>query len=72
MSTVHANGPEEALLRLESLALSGDERVSATTVRRQLHSALDLVIQVERSPAGRRVAAVAAVGPGGVEETVAC
>ena len=58
MSTVHASGPEEALWRLESLALSGAERVAEVTVRRQLWSALDLIVQVERRDGRRRVASI--------------
>lgn len=55
MSTVHANSPEEALWRLETLALSGEERVSDEAVRRQLRAAVDLVVQLERRDGRRRV-----------------
>jgi len=55
MSTVHANSPDEALWRLETLALSGARRVTETTVRRQLLAAIGLVIQVERVDGVRRV-----------------
>ena len=72
MSTVHANTPEEALWRLETLALSGEANVSEVTVRRQLMAALDLVVQVERSDASRRVRSSAAVGHDGVELVYSC
>jgi pilus assembly protein CpaF len=69
MSTVHANSPEEALWRLETLALSGDERVGETAVRRQLRSAVDVVIQLDRRSGQRRVTAINSVGNGGVAES---
>jgi pilus assembly protein CpaF len=72
MSTVHANGPGEALWRLESLALSGERRVSHETVRRQLRSALDLVVQVERRAGRRRVRTIAGVGLDDLEELYTC
>lgn len=55
MSTVHANSPQEALWRVETLALSAGH-TSETTVRRQLRSAIDLVVQMEREGAQRRIA----------------
>jgi pilus assembly protein CpaF len=55
MSTVHANSPDEALWRLETLALSGARRVTEEAVRRQLHAAVELVVQVERDGGARRV-----------------
>jgi pilus assembly protein CpaF len=68
MSTVHANSPEEALWRIETLALSGDRRVAEVAVRRQLMSAVDLVIQVARRGDQRRVCAIARVEADGVRE----
>jgi pilus assembly protein CpaF len=67
MSTVHANGPEEALWRVETLALAGDARAGEVTVRRQLMAAVDVVVQVERRSGRRRVRAIAGVREGGVE-----
>lgn len=57
LSTVHANSPEEALWRLETLALS-DGGVAAEAVRRQIRAGIHVVVQVERTPAGRRIAAI--------------
>jgi pilus assembly protein CpaF len=71
MSTVHANSPDEALWRLETLALSGEERVGEVAVRRQLRAALQVVVQLERRGRFRRVTSIASVTPDGVEE-VAC
>jgi pilus assembly protein CpaF len=61
MSTVHANSPEEALWRLETLALSGGERVGEAAVRRQLRAAVDLIVQLEKRDGARRLVEVAAV-----------
>lgn len=58
MATLHANSPEEALWRLETLALSGERRVAADAVRRQIRSAVGAVVQVERTDSGRRVGRV--------------
>ena len=61
MGTVHANGPEEALWRLETLAMSGELRLPPEAVRRQLRAAVDLVIHLERRGTTRRVASIVAV-----------
>jgi pilus assembly protein CpaF len=55
MSTIHANGPEEALLRLETLALSGTRRPSPDAIRRQIEAAIDTVIQLARVDGRRRI-----------------
>lgn len=70
MSTVHANTPEEALWRLETLALSGEERVGETAVRRQLRSAINVIVQLERRDGLRRVATICRVKGETVEEIV--
>lgn len=57
LTTVHANSPEEALLRIETLALSAGD-TSETAVHRQLVSAVDLVVQIERVGTERRIVAV--------------
>ena len=72
MSTIHANGPEEALWRLESLAATADSGVSAETLRRQIRSAVDLVVFVARRPEARVVVSICSVAPDGVEEVYAC
>lgn len=58
MSTLHANSPAEALWRLESLALSGSGNLSSSSIRPQIHSAIDVVIQVKREGGRRWVAAI--------------
>jgi pilus assembly protein CpaF len=61
MTTVHANSPREALWRIETLALMAGH-ASENAVHRQLLAAIDLVVQVERGPSGRRVVGIEAVG----------
>lgn len=58
LTTVHANSPTEAMLRLETLALSAGD-VSERAVRRQLWAAVDRVVQVERTLSGRRIVEIA-------------
>ena len=54
MSTVHANGPDEALLRLETLALRGAPGLGIEAVRAHVRGSLDAVVHVRRDGAGRR------------------
>lgn len=69
MSTVHANSPEEAMWRLETLALL-DGAASPDAIRRQLFAAVDLVVQVARSADRRYVASLSAVGSDGQLEEI--
>jgi len=66
LSTCHANSPDDALRRLETMVLMGEVALPLEAVREQLGAALDLVVQVSRRPGGvRAVVAVAEVrGPG--------
>jgi pilus assembly protein CpaF len=57
LTTVHANSPDEALLRIETLALSAGD-TSETAVSRQLMAAVDMVVQLERTDAGRKIVAI--------------
>jgi pilus assembly protein CpaF len=62
LSTCHANGAAAALRRLETLVLMGDVDLPHAVVREQIATAVDLVVHVARTPAGRRVVDVAEVG----------
>ena len=64
LSTIHANGPLDALRRLEALALLAESGLPLAAVRAQLDSALDLVVHLDRAGGERRVASVAAVTGG--------
>jgi pilus assembly protein CpaF len=54
LSTVHANSPEDALRRVETLALMADVGLPHEAVRQQLGRGLDLVVQMARLGEGRR------------------
>jgi pilus assembly protein CpaF len=59
MTTVHANSAEEALQRLELLALLGAPNLSIDCIREWIRSSVDLIIQVARDSTGhRQVAAI--------------
>ena len=60
MSTIHANSPDEAMWRLETLALSAGN-VSVEVVSRQLFAAVTAVVQLERRGPLRRVSEIAMV-----------
>lgn len=57
LSTVHANGPEDALRRIETLAMMAGLGVPHEAIREQLGAAIDLVLHLERGPGGSRLAA---------------
>ena len=52
MTTVHANGAREAIVRLEGMALLAGVPLSAA--RAQVAAAVDLVVALDRDPEGRR------------------
>src|SRR5262249_44443043 len=62
LSTVHANSPEDALRRIETLALIAGVGLPHEAIREQLGRGLDLVIHLARlSDGSRRVVEVAEV-----------
>jgi pilus assembly protein CpaF len=62
LSTVHANSPEDALRRIETLALMAGVGLPHKAIREQLGRGLDLVIHLARlSDGSRRVVEVAEV-----------
>src|ERR687886_198741 len=54
LTTVHANSPEDALRRIETLALMADVALPHAAVREQVASALHLVVHQARRPDGSR------------------
>ena len=67
MSTIHANTPVDALARIENMVIMGGVQLPSRAIRRQIASAVDLIIQVERMRDGvRRIVQIADVV--GVEE----
>jgi pilus assembly protein CpaF len=69
MATIHANTPRDALMRLESMVAMGGLSLTERTVRQQVASALDLVVQVTRlSDGSRKITSICEVT--GMEENV--
>lgn len=54
ISTCHANGPTDALLRLESLVLQAAPTWPLEAIRHQLARSIDVVVHVARHADGRR------------------
>jgi pilus assembly protein CpaF len=62
LTTVHANSAEDAIMRLETLALMTELNLPPLAIREQIGSALDLIVHLERWHDGsRRVSHVVAV-----------
>jgi pilus assembly protein CpaF len=62
LGTIHANTPEDALVRLEGLAMGGDSKIGERALQHLIGSAVDIIIQISRFPDGtRRVKAIAEV-----------
>jgi len=69
MSTVHANTTRDALTRIENMVQMGNMGLPAAAIRRQIVSAVDVIVQVERQrDGGRRVTQVTEVA--GMESDV--
>src|SRR5437762_1923816 len=70
MSTIHANGPSDALARLETLVLLADAGLPLAAIRAQLAASIDVVVFVARRRDGvRRVEADLAATPEQVVES---
>src|SRR6266849_411231 len=54
LTTVHANGPRDAIARLETMAMMANLNLPEKAVRRQIASAVSLVLQVSRFNDGTR------------------
>ena len=62
LTTIHANTPRDALGRLETMVAMSNLNIPQDAMRRQISSALDLVVQVSRLSDGtRKVISVAEV-----------
>lgn len=54
MGTVHANSPEDAIVRLEALAMGGDAKISEKALVSQVASAIEIIVQISRYSDGSR------------------
>lgn len=54
MGTVHANSPEDAIVRLEALAAGGDGKISEKALVSQVASAVEIIVQISRYSDGSR------------------
>jgi pilus assembly protein CpaF len=54
LTTTHANSPEEALLRLETLTLMAGIALPVSAIRAQLAKSIHLIVQQTRMPDGAR------------------
>ena len=69
MATIHANTPRDALTRLESMVAMSGLTLTERTVRQQIASALNIVVQISRQSDGtRKVMSVSEVT--GMEENI--
>ena len=68
LCTLHANGPADALARLESLVLLAGLGLPVDAIRAQIRSSIDAVVHVARRSGGGRVIEVVAelTGPAGL------
>ena len=69
LTTVHANSPRDALARVETMAMMANLNLPEKAVRRQIASAVQLVIQISRfSDGSRRVTHLSEIT--GMEEDI--
>ena len=62
LTTIHANDPQTAFKRIETMVLSGAEGLPSRAIREQIAQAVDIIVQVARLVDGsRRVTAIEAV-----------
>jgi len=54
LTTIHANSPRDALARMETMAMMANLNVAEKAIRRQIVSAVSLVVQVARLSDGTR------------------
>jgi pilus assembly protein CpaF len=63
MTTIHANSPRDAISRLETLVLMAGMEIPISVARRQISSAINLIIQISRIRDGsRKVTQITEVG----------
>jgi pilus assembly protein CpaF len=69
LTTVHANNPRDAVARIETMALMANLNLPEKAIRRQIASAISLIVQISRFNDGtRRITAMTEIT--GMEEDV--
>ncbi len=69
MATIHANTPRDALIRLESMVAMSGLSLTERTLRQQIASAIDVVVQVSRmSDGSRKIVSISEIT--GMEESI--
>ena len=63
VSTCHANGPLDALLRLESLVMQAAPTWPLAAIRQHLARSIDVIVHVDRRGTSRGVAAISELAP---------
>lgn len=62
LCTVHANTPRDAIMRLENMVMMASMQLPLEAIRRQIASAVNLIVQVERMrDGGRRIVSITEV-----------
>src|SRR6058998_144158 len=54
LTTIHSNGPRDALARLETMIMMGGFEMPARAMRQQIANAVDLIVQATRCQGGPR------------------
>lgn len=54
MATIHANSPRDCLARLENLVAMSSVNIQSESLRQQIASAVNLIVQIQRMSDGRR------------------
>lgn len=54
MTTLHANSPRDAIARLETMAMMAELEVPLEAIRKQIVSAVDLIVHMQRLSDGTR------------------
>ncbi len=55
LTTLHANSPRDAMIRLESMVLMAGFELPVSAIRRMIAGAIEIVVQQDRLPDGKRV-----------------
>ncbi len=62
LCTVHANTPRDAIMRMENMVMMASMQLPLEAIRRQIASAVNLIVQVERMrDGGRRIVSITEV-----------